>query len=471
MVKSRVTACGTPKTLAILGRPNVGKSTLFNRLIKRQHALVDDQPGVTRDRVRGEARLGHLVFQVIDTPGLEWPLDTPLQQGMWHQSLAALAAADVAIFMVDGRDGILPYEEALLHQLRRHATPMILAANKCERSKNPSLAADAGKLGYPDWIALSAAHGDGMADLWDILRPHLESSADDDHHANSDSVVATDSSELLDDAIESDVLSLTILGRPNAGKSTLMNRLLGEERVLTGEQPGLTRDAIAEIWNDGKRRINLVDTAGIRRRSRIDDPLEKRSVQESFRALQYCHVALLVIDANQPLEKQDLLLGQKILDEGRGLIVVVNKWDAITEHDALRSEILYKMSKGLSIRDVPLLTLSALTGRNVHKIADCAWDVYTKWQKRIPTGPLNTWLSRVTQHHPPPQQGQRRVKIKYITQIKARPPTFALFVNRADVLDESYLRYMRNDLAKTFDLGGIPLRIMTKTSDNPYAAR
>jgi len=456
------------RTVAILGRPNVGKSTLFNRLTHSQRALIDDQPGVTRDRLRAAGHLGHLHFQIIDTPGLEWPLDTPLREGMWHQSLLALKEADIALFLVDGREGILPYEEDLLRQLRRKGSPIILVANKCERAADSRLRADAARMGFPDLVAVSAAHGGGMSDLLDALSPFIDLRAQDSDDANSDDQNSDTNSESEPEHPQD--LSITILGRPNAGKSTLMNRLLGEERSLTGEQPGLTRDAISEIWTDGERRIHLVDTAGIRRRTRVIDDLEKRSVRESFRALQYCHVALLVIDAGQALEKQDLLLAQKIIDEGRGLIVVINKWDTVTDPTEARSEIEYRLEKGLSVRKVPLLTLSALTGRNVDKIFECALKVYALWQQRVSTSDLNQWLARATQHHPPPQQGQRRVKIKYITQVKSRPPTFALFVNRADVLDESYLRYLRNDLAKTFGLEGIPLRIQPRASNNPYAS-
>ncbi len=444
-------------TVAIIGRPNVGKSTLFNRLVGKRLAIVDDLPGVTRDRREGDGRLADLYFRVIDTAGLEEAEEGTLEHSMRVQTDLALDDADVALMMIDARIGVTPLDAHFARWLRRHERPVILLANKCEGRAGGSGLAEAYSLGLGDPVPVSAAHGEGMHLLVDALLPLLEV-----HEARAEE--AGDGEQPL---------QLAILGRPNAGKSTLVNRLLGSERMLTGPEPGVTRDAIGTDWEWRGRPIRLIDTAGLRRRSRITEQLEKLSASDAIRAMNYAQVVVLLVDAQMPLEKQDLTIARRLVDEGRAPIIAANKWDLVTDPKAAMRQITERVEDGLSqVRGVPVITLSALTGKGVEKLMPAIFKAYDRWQIRVPTAALNQWLSEMTARHPPPLgHNGRRIRLRYITQARTRPPTFAMFVNLPQDLPETYIRYLQNGLRDHFDLAGVPIRIGLRKRKNPYAPK
>lgn len=437
-------------TVAIIGRPNVGKSTLFNRLVGKRLALVDDTPGVTRDRREGDARIGSLKFKIIDTAGLEEAFDDSLEGRMRRQTEMALAEADVALMLYDARAGVTPMDKHFAGWLRKSEIPVILCANKCEGKVAETQMMEAYSLGLGDPLALSAEHGEGIGELFDALLPF-------------------EKEQVPDVAAKDRPLALAIVGRPNAGKSTLVNQLIGEDRLLTGPEAGVTRDAISVEWEFEGQKIKLVDTAGIRRRARVQKKLEKLSVADSLRVIKMAEIVVLVIDADVSFEKQDLTIASHVIEEGRGLVVAVNKWDTVKDRNAMLKHIRDKLEISLpQVRGVPVVTLSALTGRGLEKLLPKVIRIYDLWNKRVSTSRLNRWLEHMLEKHPPPMAKGRRLKVRYMTQVKSRPPTFSLFMSSRGELPESYIRYLINGLREDFDMPAVPIRISTRTGKNPY---
>ena len=453
-------------TIAIIGRPNVGKSTLFNRLIGKRLALVDDRPGVTRDRREGEGRIAQLSFRLFDTAGLEDAAPESMEGRMQRQTDVALDDADLALMLIDGRAGVTPLDRHFADWLRRRNGPVLLLANKCEGAAGNSGLAEAWSLGLGEPLAVSAAHGEGLVALHDGILDAMEV-----HAAKRE--IQTENTADEDDGDKDDdhILQLAILGRPNAGKSTLVNRLLGEERQITGPEPGLTRDAIGVAWKFQEQAVRLIDTAGLRKQARITEKLDKLSAGDAMRAMEYAQVVVLLLDARTPLERQDLAIARRTLDEGRALIVAANKWDLVDERNGAMGILRDRLETSLSqARGVPVITLSALTGQGVDKLMPVVTKIYERWQVRVSTGALNRWLGDMTESHPPPLgKHGRRIRLRYMTQAKSRPPTFIIFSNLADDLPKSYARYLQNGLREHFDLPGVPLRILLRKRDNPYA--
>ena len=446
-------------TVAIVGRPNVGKSTLFNRLVGQRLALVDDTPGVTRDRREGDAALGDLRFRVIDTAGLEEAESGSLMGRMQEQTSRALADADVALFVVDARVGLTPLDRHFAGWLRRGGTAVVLIANKAEGRSGQSGVNEAFALGLGEPIPLSAEHGEGLADLYDALVPFADR-------------VAASAADLAGDAT-ADIekpLQLAVIGRPNVGKSTLVNRLLGEERHLTGPEAGITRDAIASLWQWQGRAVRLIDTAGMRRRPKIEEKLEKLSVADTLRAIRFAEVVVLVIDAIQLLEKQDLTIAHMVEEEGRALVLAVNKWDLVEDKQAALRRLKDRLELSLpQLAGLRFVTLSARTGAAIDKLMPAVMTTYDAWNRRIGTPALNRWLAVVQERHPPPLVEGKRLRIRYMTQANIRPPTFALFTSRPTELPETYRRYLVNVMREDFDLPGVPIRMMLRKGKNPYA--
>ncbi|MDA8232268.1 MAG: ribosome biogenesis GTPase Der [Magnetospirillum sp.] len=472
-------------TVAIVGRPNVGKSTLFNRLAGRRLAIVHDTPGVTRDRREGQASLLGLDFTVIDTAGFEDATGNSVESRMRRQTDMAVAGADVALLLIDARAGVTPLDRHFADHLRRQKTPVILVANKCEgRAGEPGLY-EAYGLGLGDPVPVSAEHGEGLADLLDALMPHAQAAGALDETGTADDAEreAIALSERRPDGTDEEEeetppepgrpLSMAVVGRPNVGKSTLANRLLGEDRLLTGPEAGLTRDAIAVEWTYGERRIRLVDTAGLRKKSHIEDSLEKLSVANTLEAIRYAEVVVLVCDASAILDKQDLTIARLAVEEGRALVIAVNKWDMVDRPQEALQRLRDRLETSLpQVKGIPTVTLSALTGRGIDKLMDAVVAIHAQWNRRIATSRLNRWLEEVVALHAPPAlAGGRRIKIRYMTQVKARPPTFVIFVSKPDELPESYSRYLVNSLRDGFDLRGVPIRLYLRAGHNPYADR
>ncbi|MFT5181083.1 MAG: GTP-binding protein [Alphaproteobacteria bacterium] len=444
-------------TIVIAGRPNVGKSTLFNRLVGRRDAIVNDQPGVTRDRREGDARIGDIEFRAVDTAGLEDAFDDSLPARMRRQTEIAIGDADLVLLVIDARAGVTPVDEHFAKWLRTLSVPVILLANKCEgRAAQPGVY-EGYSLGLGDPVPVSAEHGGGMNMLYDAIAEAL---------GGPDLTDEEDS----DGEKEQGPLRLAIVGRPNVGKSTLVNALLGDERLLTGPEAGVTRDAITVEWDYQGRRIALVDTAGLRRKARINEKLEQLSVGDALNAIQYAEVVALVLDGEQMLERQDLTIGRHVIEEGRALVLVINKWDIVADKPAamqlLRDRLLTSLPQ---VAGVTTITVSALTGKNLEAMMPAVLEAYEIWNRRIPTAALNNWLADVLDRHPPPlASNKRRIRLRYVTQPKARPPTFAVFGNRPEDLPDSYVRYLENSLRDRFDLAGTPIRINMRKGDNPY---
>jgi GTP-binding protein len=442
--------------VAIVGRPNVGKSTLFNRLVGRRLALVDDQPGVTRDRREGEARIGALQFVAIDTAGLDEAGPETLAGRMQAQTEAAIADADISLFMIDARAGITPLDSHFAGLLRKSGKPVVLLANKVEGRAAEAGLLEAYALGLGEPLAISAEHGEGLGELHDAILAH-----------------AGDETAMLEDADDSDKpIRIAIVGRPNAGKSTLINRMIGEERLLTGPEAGITRDSIAVDWRWRDREFRLFDTAGLRRKARVDEKLEKLSVGDALRAIRFAEIVILVIDALSPFEKQDLQIADLIESEGRALVIALDKWDLVDNRQRTFADIREKVERLLpQIRGVVLVPVSGLTGEGTDRLMEQALGAYDIWNRRLSTARLNRWIEKIIERHPPPAVSGRRIKLRYLTQAKARPPSFVAFCSRPEALPEAWRRYLVNALREDFDLPGTPIRLMLRKGENPYAGK
>ena len=462
--------------VAIIGRPNVGKSTLFNRLIGRRHALVDDTPGVTRDRRQGEAKISDLQFTIFDTAGLESNDKAFLTKRMRDQTEVAVQEADIVILMVDAKMGITPDDMELCRWLRRKKNDIILVANKCESNASESGILEAFNLGLGEPVVISAEHGLGMANLYAALRLQEQKLIEKDKtlpsHAEIQQDISNVSADLDNFPVEKDreILRLAIVGRPNVGKSTLINALLGQNRVLTGPEAGITRDSIQIEWQWKKKTLHLFDTAGLRRKSRVANKLERASGNDTWRAVRFAHVVVLVVDASMMLERQDLNIARLVIEEGRSLLIAVNKWDLIRNKNKAVKELQRRVKTSLpQVKDISYVPISALEKTNLDMMIEKCFVVYDVWNQRVPTAKLNRWFEAIVQRHPPPLVQGRRLKLRYITQIKTRPPSFACFCNQPDQVPESYKRYVINELRKQFTLPGVPIRLLMKTSKNPYA--
>lgn len=444
-------------TVAIIGRPNVGKSTLFNRLVGKRLALVDDTPGVTRDRRFAQASIASLEFDVIDTAGLEEAHEDSLQGRMWEQTSAAIDEADVCLFLIDSRTGIIPDDRTFAKILRKAQKPVILVANKMEGKPGESGYYDAFSLGFGDPVPISAEHGQGMADLHDAI---VEAVGED---------VAYPPEEEKDED-ENRVLKIAIVGRPNAGKSTLINQMVGQERMLTGPEAGITRDSISVDWEWQGRTIRLYDTAGMRKKARVQEKLEKLSVSDGLRSIQYAEVVIVVLDCTIPFEKQDVQIIDLIIREGRAPVIALNKWDLIEDRQETLKELLLQSQEAISqVKNLKVIPISGETGEGLDKLMEAVQEVDEAWNRRIPTSPLNRWLEGVQYHHPPPAVSGRRIKLKYVTQAKSRPPTFMVSSSRADALPDSYVKYLINSIRKEFNLDAVPIRLFVRKGENPYA--
>ncbi|MCR5872147.1 MULTISPECIES: ribosome biogenesis GTPase Der [unclassified Sphingomonas] len=447
-------------TVAIIGRPNVGKSTLFNRLVGKRLALVDDQPGVTRDRREGDGDLLGCKFRIIDTAGFEDEDAASLPGRMRAQTEAAVRESDVALFMIDARAGVTPLDAEVARWLRSSGAPIVLLANKAEgRAAEPGIH-EAMALGLGDPVPFSAEHGEGIADLFEALQPYIDREEDAFEEEEDDSPDAP--------------LKLAVVGRPNAGKSTLINKILGQERLITGPEAGITRDSIAIewLWTDDEgndRPIRLIDTAGMRKRAKVQEKLEKLSVADALRAVDFAEVVVLLLDATKGLEVQDLKIADKVLQEGRALVIALNKWDVAENQSSLFNGVKGALDEGLAqVKGVPLLTVSGATGKGLDTLIRVAFETREAWSRRITTGQLNRWFERAIEANPPPAPGGKRIKPRYVTQAKTRPPSFILFGTRVDLLPKSYERYLVNSMRKEFDFGAVPVRLTMRPSKNPF---
>ncbi|MFO1153350.1 MAG: ribosome biogenesis GTPase Der [Rhodospirillales bacterium] len=454
-------------TVAILGRPNVGKSTLFNRLVGKRLAIVDDRPGVTRDRREGEARLADLSFRVIDTAGFEDARGDDLAARIQAQTERALDEADVALLVVDARAGVTPMDESLARLVRASNKPVVLIANKCEGRAGAGGLLEAFGLGLDEPVAFSAEHGEGIGELYDALQPLVDAAADPPAAVDAEDSSAEGVEEV--EAAAPGPLQLAVVGRPNVGKSTLINQLIGVERLITGPEAGITRDSIAIAWEHGGRPVRLIDTAGMRRRARVNDALEVLSVQDTLRAIRYANVVALVIDATEGLERQDLTIARMIGEEGRAPLLVANKSDLVTDAAAVRRGLAERIETSLpQLRGLATVLLSAKTGRNMEELLPAALAVDDIWNRQLPTAPLNRWLMQMVERNPPPIADGRPLRIRYVTQTKTRPPTFLFFANRPQLLPEAYHRYLAGGLRDAFTLPGVPLRLIFRKGRNPY---
>ena len=501
-----------PLKIAIVGRPNVGKSTLFNRLAGKQLALVDDQPGVTRDRKEAPGRLGDLPLILIDTAGFEDVSDDSLEARMRQQTEIAIREAELALFLIDARAGVTAMDERFAQILRRADMPIVLAANKAEGRAGDAGLLEAWNLGLGEPVGLSGAHGEGMAELYAAIREAIGEDAferaltedededrdsfnhgiidqlegldiDDPHMSTEQLEAALEAAGIDDDAESAEIeaakettrtrpIRLAIVGRPNAGKSTLINQLVGEERMLTGPEAGITRDSVTLAWEWEGREVRLVDTAGLRRKSKVQERLERMSTGETVRSLKYADIVALVMDPENAFDKQDLQIADLALREGRGVVFVVSKWDTVDNHGMAMKELERRLKTLLpQAKGAPLVTLSGLTGKRVERLMPAVAKTYDDWCARIKTGDLNRWLKYITERNPPPSVNGKRIKPRYMAQIKSRPPTVVLMASRGDQMPEQYKRYLVNEMREAFDLPGVPIRLIVRQGANPYASK
>jgi len=466
-------------TVAIVGRPNVGKSTLFNRLVGRKLALVDDQPGVTRDLREGEARLGDLRFTVIDTAGLEDATDDSLQGRMRRLTERAAEMADICLFMIDARDGVLATDQLFAEILRKSAKNVILAANKSEGKAGEEGWLEAFSLGLGEPLRLSGEHGEGMEDLYQILMPLADA-----YEAKEQEEMPDVDVELSDEEAEAELdgksreftgarpLQIAVVGRPNAGKSTLINQILGEERLLTGPEAGITRDAISLRFNWEDTPVRMFDTAGMRKKAKVQEKLEKLSVADGLRAVKFAEVVVVLLDAEIPFEQQDLRIADLAEREGRAVVIAVNKWDIEDEKQQKLKDLKEAFARLLpQLKGAPLITISAKTGRGMDRLRDAILRVHDIWNRRISTARLNRWLGDMLEAHPPPAPSGRRIRLRYMTQVRTRPPGFVIMCSLPEKLPESYTRYLVNGLRIDFDMPGVPIRLWMRSQDNPYKDR
>ncbi len=451
-------------SVAIVGRPNVGKSTLFNRLVGQRIALVDDTPGVTRDRREGEGKLGDLQFRIFDTAGFEEAGAESLAGRMRAQTESAIADADVVLFMVDARAGLLPDDKVFAQIVRKSGKPAVVIANKSEGRAGAAGALEAYALGLGDPVNISAEHGEGMGELYDVLRellPAEEESEEEEDEADSEVGEAA--------AKPADTIRVAVVGRPNAGKSTLINKLIGEDRLVTGPEPGITRDSIEVPFEYGGRKFEILDTAGMRKRARVQEKLEKLSVGDSLRAIRFAEIVVLLMDATMPFEEQDLRIADLVMREGRGLVIGMNKRDlappAMTMGKTLREEADHWLPQA---KGMPIIALSGMHGDNLDKLMQAVVKTYEIWNKRVSTATINRFLERALAQNPPPAVSGARIKLRYMTQAKARPPTFVLFGTRTDALPESYMRYLVNGVREAFEMPGVPIRFSFREPENPF---
>ena len=445
-------------TVAILGRPNVGKSTLFNRLVGRKIALVDDQPGVTRDRREGLAQIGDLSFRVFDTAGLDDAKKETLEARMSAQAEMAVQEADLVFFVIDARAGITPIDRKFAEKIRKFGKPVRVVANKAEARMAEAGVLESYSLGFGEPLAVSAEHGEGMESLYDVIAPLAPKTE-----------VVSEEEEEAEAAELTRPLRLAIIGQPNAGKSTLVNTMLGEERMLTGPEAGITRDAIATDWSWTGREIKLWDTAGIRRKSRVTGKIEKLAVSDALRAIRFADCVIVLIDASMEIERQDLALSDLVATEGRAVVLALSKWDLVEDKQKVLAEVHSQLEDVLpEIRGVPVVTISAKQERGVDKMMKAVFEAVDRWSARITTSQLNRWLESAISKNPPPAPSGRRIKIRYATQASSRPPTFAVFGNQMAKMPESYKRYLMNTLRNDFDLAGVPIRFSLRGGKNPF---
>lgn len=461
--------------IALVGRPNVGKSSIFNRLAGKQLAIVHDTPGVTRDYRIADAELGPHKFQIMDTAGLEQFADSSdsMLQHMQDKTLLAVSKADVLLFVLNGQEGVTPVDESMARYIRQWNKPVLLLINKADDKRSKQTALEAFGLGLGEPIPISAAHNQGFIDLEDMLTPllpEIEAFVEVDEYDMPEFTEEISEEEAA--IIEEDPtkpIKIAIVGRPNVGKSTLLNSIIGEDRAITSPIAGTTRDPVMVQWVYNDRPFRLVDTAGLRKKAKIIDHIEKMSATESLRAIRLAQVVILVLDVSEALDHQDLSIAELCIKEGRALVIAVNKWDTATDKEALREELRYLLDKSVSqVKDVPMVTISALTGKNVNKLLDKVVETYRIWQKRVATSPLNKWLEQMESGHPPPMASGRSNRLRYMTQIKSKPPTFAVWCSRPDDMPDSYERYLVNGLRERFDIPGVPIRLYFRSSKNPY---
>ncbi len=454
-----------PARIAIVGRPNVGKSTLFNRLAGKRLALVDDRPGVTRDRREAEGRLGSLRFILVDTAGLEDVRDESLEARMRAQTEQAVSDAEVVLMVIDGRVGVTPLDRHFAAWLRRETRPVILVVNKCEGRAGTVASAEAYVLGLGDPVAISAEHGEGMADLYERLAPILER----DEPAGEDPAGEDEAADDAEDRPDQPI-SIAFVGRPNVGKSTLANRLIGEDRMLTGPEAGITRDAVSVDWEYRGRKFRLVDTAGLRRRANVVEKLERLATDDTERAIRFAQVVVLLVDATQPMERQDLNIARRVVDEGRALVIAISKWDLVDDRQAVMKGMRDRLETSLQqVKGIECVAISGETGDGIGRLMDAVFRTFEVWNKKVPTHALNRWLKVMTERHPPPMVQGRRLRLRYLTQTKTRPPTFQLFLSRHDALPDDYSRYIVNGLREDFAIPGVPIRLVLRKADNPFA--